>query len=864
VSARIDGVEVEARPGETILEAARRVGIEIPTVCHLPGLPPDGGCRVCLVEVDGAPRPLAACHAQLGAGMVVRTTSPALERLRAAVRALASELPQSQPRAASHPYLRFARELCITCRRCLHVCADVQGADVYAIAGRGADTRLVFGTDDRFETSPCTSCGACVEVCPTGALSDVDRESERVASTVTRSTCGYCGVGCQLEIETDAGGVLRVRGAAGAAVNRGHTCAKGRYAHGWRESPERLTRPLLRVNGRLEPVSWLEALSFAADRLSETHERHGPDALGALTSSRSTNEAAYLLQKLFRSRFGTNNVDCCARVCHASTAEALRDMLGTGAASACYDDIERARLIVVVGANPSEAHPVVGARIAQALRRGARGIVVDPRRIDLAEHAGAFLQLRPGTNVLVLNALAGLLLERGAIDHEYLAQHCDGLESLRERLAPARLDEVTRISGVPERALREAAELLAAAGPTLFVSGLGTSELTQGTDSVRALCNLALLTGSVGRMGAGLLPLRGQNNVQGNADMGGAPNFFTGYQSLDSPDVRARLGELWGALPPVTRGKTIPEMFEAARAGSLRALWIQGEDVAQSDPDQTRVVEALSKLELLVVQEIFPSETVAFAHLVLPAAGWLEQDGTFTNAERRIQRVRAAAAPPGEARPDWEVIRDVACALGCDWRQETPAAVMDEIARAAPHLFGGVSYARLGSDGLQWPVPHASHSGTARLHERGFARGRVLLAHVPFVASPESDVAGFPYRLITGRVLHHYNVGTMTRRTPSVALVPGDCLEIHADDARREGIREGAEVEVESRWGLCRARAHVSERVTPGTLFLSFHFPETHANRVVGPWQDPESHCPEYKLTAVRIRVMGNAWRTTS
>jgi predicted molibdopterin-dependent oxidoreductase YjgC len=661
--ARIDGRALEPLPGETILAAARRVGVEIPTLCHLPGHAPDGGCRVCLVEVDGAPRPLAACHTPMGQGMAVRTSSESLERLRAALRELAASAPRREPPSASHPYLRFTPERCITCRRCVHVCADVQGADVYAIAGRGADTRLVFGADERFETSPCTSCGACVEVCPTGALSDVDRQAPHTATAVTRSTCGYCGVGCQLEIECDAGSVLRIRGAPSAAVNAGHACAKGRYAHGWRESRERLTRPLLRVGGRLEPISWREALAFAAERLGAIRARHGPDALGALTSSRSTNEAAYLLQKLFRSRLGTNNVDCCARVCHASTARALRDALGVSAATACYDDIERARVIAIVGANPSEAHPVLGARIAQALRRGARALVIDPRRIDLAEVADVFLPLRPGANVAVLNALIGLLLERGAIDREYLAARTEGLESLRAQLAPASVDEASRVAGVSPESLRAAAELLAA-GPTLFVSGLGTSELTQGTDSVRALCNLALLTGSIGRPGAGLLPLRGQNNVQGNADMGGAPDAFPGYQSLEAPEVRARIAALWGDLPPVTRGRTIPEMLAAARAGSLRALWIQGEDIAQSDPDQARVIEALAKLEFLVVQEIFPSETAELAHLVLPAAGWLEQDGTFTNAERRIQRVRAAAPPPGEARPDWEVIRDAANALG--------------------------------------------------------------------------------------------------------------------------------------------------------------------------------------------------------
>jgi predicted molibdopterin-dependent oxidoreductase YjgC len=466
-----------------------------------------------------------------------------------------------------------------------------------------------------------------------------------------------------------------------------------------------------------------------------------------------------------------------------------------------------------------------------------------------------FVPLRAGSNVAVLSALCGLLLETGGVDAEYLARRTEGLEAFRAAHVPAPLELATRVSGVPAEVLRAAAAEIAAAGPTLFVSGLGTSELTQGTASVRALANLALLSGSVGRPGAGLLPLRGQNNVQGNADMGGAPDLFPGYQSLADPEVRARLAALWGSVPPETPGRTLPEMFEAARAGTLRALWIQGEDVAQSDPDQTRVVQALERLEFLVVQEIFPSETVRFAHLVLPAAGWLEQDGTFTNAERRIQRVRAAAPPPGEARADWQVIRDAANALGAGWDYPTPDRVMDEIARAAPRTFGGVSYGRLEGDGLQWPCPSPSHPGSARLHETSFPSGRARLEPVAFVASPESDVPGFPYHLTTGRVLHQYNVGTMTRRTAAARLAPSDRLEIHPADAAREGIADGAEVELESRWGRCRARAALTDRVSPGSLFLSFHFPETHANQVTGPARDPDSDCPEYKLTAVRLRV---------
>jgi formate dehydrogenase alpha subunit len=669
-----------------------------------------------------------------------------------------------------------------------------------------------------------------------------------------RSTCGYCGVGCQVEIRVGSANEIAIDGAPHAAVNRGHLCLKGRYAHGWRRSTDRLTRPLLRKGDGLEEVSWEEAVGFAAGRMRELRERHGPGALGLLTSSRSTNEAAYLLQKLFRAVLGTNNVDCCARVCHSSTADALRMATGAGAASACYDDIEAARRIVVAGANPTEAHPVIGARIRQAALRGARLLVIDPRRIELADQATLHLAPRPGTNVPLFQAIARRLRDAGGLDRDYLAARCEDPEAYLRSLDAVSIEAAALATGVPPAQIERAAELLAE-GPTLFVTGLGLSELTQGVASVLGLANLALLTGSFGRRGAGVLPLRGQNNVQGNADMGAMPDFTTGYQPLDDPSHRARLLREWGSAPPAAPGLTLPEMLAAARAGQLRGLWIQGEDVAQSDPNQSAVLEALESLELLIVQELFPTETARRAHLVLPSAGWLEQDGTFTNAERRIQRVRAAMRPPGQARPDQEAVLDVAAALGAGWGRPTPAEVMDEIARVAPHLFGGVSHARLGEDGLQWPCPSADHPGTPVLHSERFTRGKARLMPIEFVPSPEHDVPDFPYTLVTGRVLEHYNVGSMTRRTPNLRLVGEDFLVMHPDDAAREGLREHERVGIESRWGATTCRLHADARVAPGTLFLSFHFPETHANRLTGPQTDPQSHCPEYKVTAVRVRA---------
>jgi formate dehydrogenase alpha subunit len=878
--ARIDGRPVEPRPGERVLDAALRLGVRLPALCKLAGAPAAGDCRLCLVEIDGAPEPHAACHTPLRAGMRVATTGERLLALRRATLALLAErapalaadpagseverwmhelgvqghgAPSSAD--ASHPLLRFDPERCVLCRRCVEVCANVQGAFVWNVEGRGGETQLRFGAE-RFAESACTACGACVDACPSAAIRDRDRSEEPPPERRTRSTCGYCGVGCQVEVGTAAGRVVRIDGVRDAAVNRGHLCAKGRYAHAWQRSPERLVRPLLRRGDALEPVSWETALAFLAERLDAIHRAHGPDALGALTSSRSTNEAAYLLQKLFRVRFGTNHVDCCARVCHASTAAALRAVTGTGAASASYADIERARAIVVAGANPTEAHPVLGARILQRVRAGARLFVIDPRAIELVELAEHHLALRPGTNVPLLNAVAKCWLETGQLDRDYVDTRTEGFEALAGFLCGLSLAEAADACGVPSDALRAFARDLAEAGPALFVTGLGLSELTQGVASVRALANLALLSGAVGRPGAGLLPLRGQNNVQGNADMGATPDLATGYQPVADPAVRAHLAAVWGAPPPATPGRTLPEMLDAAAAGRLRALWVQGEDLAQSDPNQTHVLAALGRLELLVVQELFLTETARRAHVVLPAAGVLEQLGSFTNAERRVQRVRAALPPPGEARPDWQVIRDVARALGLAWRYAEPAEVLDEIARAAPPLFGGLSAARLEGDGLQWPCPTPDHPGTATLHENGFLRGRGQLSVVPYVASPEAAVAGFPLTLITGRVRDQYNVGSMTRRTPLSALAPCDWLELACDDAARLGVGDGARVRVVSRWGETEVPARLRSRIAPGTCFLSFHHPESHTNRLVGPQRDPESACPEYKVTAVRIELI--------
>ncbi len=890
----LDGRRVPLAAGDTILDAARRAGVEIPALCKADGLAPEGGCRVCLVEVDGAARPEAACHTPARDGMVVRSASPRLAELRRGLLSLmieergtdaaaarcgcaferlaaehgatwfvGSRDPANAERGAtaatdaSHPYLRFDPELCISCRVCLNACEQVQGQFVYGIDGRGGAVRLIFGPTERFADSDCVACGACVTRCPTGAIHDVDRLA-RVASTiVTDTTCGYCGVGCRLRVASAGDAVLRIDAPPDAAVNGGHLCVKGRYAHAWARSEDRLATPLLREGGALRPIGWQEAIAWLAGRLREIRDRHGPDSLAALTSARSTNESAYLLQKLFRTAIGTNNVDCCARVCHASTAVALYQSTGSSAGTASFADIERARCIVLAGSNASSGHPVVGARIKQAALAGVPLIVIDPRRVELADYARLHLPVRAGTNVPLFYALAKVLVDEGLCDDEYVAARCEGWEELRAMLASQTLEALAAPTEVPVESIRRAARLMGALRPALFVHGIGLSELTQGVASVQTLINLGMLTGSIGRPGAGMLPLRGQNNVQGNVDMGGSPTSLTGNQRLDDPAVRARFKAVWGKAPPERPGRMLPDMLAAAADGVIRGMWVQGFDLVQSAPHESATIDALSKLELLVVQDIFAPEIARFAHLLLPAASTLEQSGTFTNAERRIQLVRPVLDPPGEAREEWRILQDVAHAMGETWDYSSAADVMDEIARVAPAAFGGVSHARLAGDGLQWPCPSADHPGTATVHANGFVRGRGSLAAIAYAPSPEQTDAEYPFLLTTGRRLEQFNVGTMTRRTANQQLAPEDELEIHPDDAARAGLRDGAMADVISRWGGAQVRVRLTERVGRGRLFLTFHQPASHTNRLTSPYVDPQSKCPEYKVTAARVECGG-------
>ncbi|MEU8006058.1 formate dehydrogenase subunit alpha [Catellatospora sp. NPDC049111] len=879
----VDGQVVDVPADATVLRAVRAAGAVVPTLCHDDRLSPSGSCRLCLVRLAGR-GVVAACVTAAADGQVVTTGEPevtamarqvlelTVERLPRTALDLPTELaarcaelgvgPDAFAAAGrglggddSHPYVLLDRDLCIACGRCVRMCDDVQGAFALTLAGRGSDTVVAPGAGS-WAQSACVSCGGCVDTCPTGAITQAGLGATRPAAVAVDTTCGYCGVGCALTVHVADGRITEITPDRSGSVNRGHACVKGRFAHGFATSPDRLTTPLIRSGQQLQPATWDQALAFIADRLHAVIERHGPDAVAAISSARATNEENYLMQKLMRTVVGTNNVDNCSRICHAPSAAGLTAAFGLAGGTNPADDIELADCILVAGANPTEAHPVVGARILQQVLSGGRLVVVDPRRTALAEIADVHLAGRPGSNVAVFNGLARIMLDEGWVDADFLSERADGLDELREQLRWFTADRVEQISGVPAGALREAARLYGTAAMPSIIYGLGVTEHAHGTDGVRTLANLAILRGAVGTgHGGGVNPLRGQNNVQGASDMGALPDLLPGYQRVDDPHARQRCEQVWGHPVPQRPGLRIPQMFDAALDGRVQALWVFGENIAQTDPDSGHVRAALQACDLVICQEIFLTGTARLADVVLPGASFLEKDGTFVNFDRRFQRVRPALDVPGQARTDFDILRSVAAALGGDLGCTTPAAALAECVLVAP-LFAGVSHARLEREGhLHWPCRSPDDPGEARLYQRGFAtpNGRAQLAARPWLPPGEQPDAQFPYVLITGRRLVHYNAGTMTRRTANLALQPRECVDIHPDDAAALGLRNGDDVEISSRRGSIVAAAHVTAQVGPGQVFLAFAFPQVAANLLTSAEVDEVTSCPEYKVTAVRL-----------
>ena len=909
VTLTIDGQSVTVPEGTSIMRAAMEAGTQIPKLCATDMVNAFGSCRMCLVEVEGRAGTPASCTTPAMNGIVVHTQTDRLKKLRKGVMELyISDHPLDcltcaangdcelqdmagavglrdvrygyegenhvfakthgeindawLPKDESNPYFTYDPSKCIVCSRCVRACEEVQGTFALTISGRGFDSRVSPGMGEGFLGSECVSCGACVQACPTATLSEksVIEIGQPEHSVVT--TCAYCGVGCAFKAEMRGEEVVRMVPYKDGKANRGHSCVKGRFAWGYTTHKERILKPMIRskITEPWREVSWEEAINYAASEFKRIQAKYGRDSIGGITSSRCTNEETYLVQKLIRAGFGNNNVDTCARVCHSPTGYGLSQTFGTSAGTQDFDSVEDSDVIMVIGANPAAAHPVFASRLRKRIRQGAKLIVVDPRVTEMvtAPHASAtyHLPLMPGTNVAVLTALAHVVVTEGLVDEAFVRERCDWSE-FEEWAAfvalPKNSPEATAAAtGVDPQVLRAAARLFATGGNGAIYYGLGVTEHSQGSTTVMAIANLAMATGNIGRRGVGVNPLRGQNNVQGSCDMGSFPHELPGYRHISGDAVREQFESLWNVKLNSEPGLRIPNMFDAAIEGTFMGMYCQGEDILQSDPNTKHVVAALASMECVVVHDLFLNETANYAHVFLPGSTFLEKDGTFTNAERRIQRVRKVITPlNGYA--DWEITIMLAKAMGYNMHYDHPSQIMDEIAALTP-TFTGVSYEKLEELGsVQWPCNEKAPEGTPIMHIDHFVRGKGKFVITEYVATDERTGPRFPLLLTTGRILSQYNVGAQTRRTDNVVWHSEDRLEIHPHDAEQRGIRDGDWVRLASRAGETTLRALITDRVAPGVVYTTFHHPDTQANVITTEFSDWATNCPEYKVTAVQI-----------
>ncbi|MBP2323071.1 formate dehydrogenase major subunit [Kibdelosporangium banguiense] len=895
VTVEIDGMPITVPPNTSIMRAAAMTGIDIPKLCATDSLEAFGSCRLCLVEIDGRKGTPASCTTPVAEGMKVRTQTPRVEKLRQGVMELyISDHPLDcltcsangdcelqdmsgvvglrQVRYgyegenhldlltdSSNPYFDFEASKCIACSRCVRACSEVQGTFALTIEGRGFESKVSAGGVD-FMSSECVSCGACVQACPTATLQEKSVVELGMPTRSVVTTCAYCGVGCSFKAELRGDELVRMVPYKGGDANEGHSCVKGRFAFGYATHPDRQMNPMIResIEDEWQVVDWETAISYTARKLLEVQAKYGSGSIGGITSSRTTNEEVYVVQKMVRAAFGNNNVDTCARVCHSPTGYGLNQTFGTSAGTQDFKSVAKADVIVVIGANPTDGHPVFASRMKKRLREGAKLVVIDPRRIDLVRsphvEAQYHLQLQPGTNVAIVNALAHVVVTEDLVAKDFVAERCEGYEEWAEFIArPENSPEATEsITGVPAADLRAAARLYATGGNSAIYYGLGVTEHSQGSTMVMGMANLAMATGNIGRDGVGVNPLRGQNNVQGSCDMGSFPHELPGYRHVSDDAVRETFEAVWGRTILPEPGLRIPNMFDAAIDGSFRALFVQGEDIAQSDPNTKHVFAALESLDLLVVQDLFINETAKMAHVFLPGTSFLEKDGTFTNAERRINRVRPVMAPK-TGKHEWEVACEIAQAMGYPMSYNHPREIMDEIAALTP-TFAGVSFDRLDKLGsIQWPCNEKAPEGTPIMHVDAFVRGKGHFVPTTFVPTDERSTRKYPLILTTGRILSQYNVGAQTRRTANVAWHPEDLLEIHPHDAEVRGINDGDEVSLSSRVGETALRAVLSDRMPVGVVYTTFHHPVTGANVVTTENSDWATNCPEYKVTAVQV-----------
>jgi len=898
VNVTVDGVRLQVPAGTSVMRAAMDAGVKVPKLCATDSLEAFGSCRLCLVEIEGRNGTPASCTTPVAEGMVVSTQTERLKKLRRGVMELyisdhpldcltcaangdcelqdmagavglrevrygyAGENHLGAAKDESNPYFTFDPAKCIVCSRCVRACEEVQGTYALTIDGRGFASKVAAGMDEAFLDSECVSCGACVQACPTATLTEksVIEIGQPEHSVVT--TCAYCGVGCSFKAEMRGTEVVRMVPYKDGHANHGHSCVKGRFAWGYTTHRDRILKPMVReaITDPWREVSWEEAIGRVASEFRRIQETYGRGAIGGITSSRCTNEETYLVQKLVRAVFGNNNVDTCARVCHSPTGYGLKQAFGTSAGTQDFDSVDHADVILVIGANPTDAHPVFASQMKKRLREAARLIVIDPRRIDLVRsphvEASYHLPLRPGSNVAMINALAHVVVTEGLINERFVRERCDWNEFERwaafvseARNSPEAAAEVT---GVPAEQIRAAARMYATGGNAAIYYGLGVTEHSQGTTTVIGMANLAMATGNLGRPGVGVNPLRGQNNVQGSCDMGSFPHEFSGYRHVADDATRSMFEALWGVKLDPEPGLRINNMFDAALDNSFLGMYIQGEDMVQSDPDTQHVVRALSAMQCVVVQDLFLNETSKFAHVFLPGSTFLEKDGTFTNAERRIGRVRKVM-PPRAGLADWEITLAIAQAMGHSWNYQHPSQIMDEIARATP-TFAGVSYRKLEELGsVQWPCNERAPQGTPIMHSDGFVIGKGRFTITEYVPTDERSSRRYPLLLTTGRILSQYNVGAQTRRTENVMWHDEDRLEIHPHDAEQRGIRDGDFVRLESRAGATSLRATITDRVAPGVVYTTFHHPSTQANVVTTDYSDWATNCPEYKVTAVQV-----------
>jgi formate dehydrogenase major subunit len=903
ITLTIDGVDVTVPEGTTVLRAAALAGINIPKLCATDSLEPFGSCRLCLVEIAGAKGLPASCTTEARQGMKVTTQNKRVADVRRNVMELyisdhpldcltcptngdcelqdmagavglrevrygyAGENHLDAQKDKSNPYFTFDPSKCIVCSRCVRACEEVQGTFALTIQGRGFESKVSASQNQPFLDSECVSCGACVQACPTATLTENTLIEKGTPEHSVVTTCAYCGVGCSFVAEMKGEEVVRMMPNKDGQANHGHSCVKGRFAFGYATHKDRITKPMIRetIHEPWREVSWDEAFSYTASKIRSIQAKYGKGSVGGITSSRCTNEETYLVQKLVRAAFGNNNVDTCARVCHSPTGYGLKTTLGESAGTQAFDSVMKSDVIMIIGANPTDAHPVFASQMKRRLREGAQLIILDPREIDLVRsphvEAAYHLPLRPGTNVAVLNALAHVIVTEGLEKKDFIAERCDpeGYKAWREFVVdPINSPENTaEETGVDPQMIRGAARLYASAGNGAIYYGLGVTEHSQGSTTVIGIANLAMCTGNLGREGVGVNPLRGQNNVQGSCDMGSFPHELPGYRHVSNAAVRGEFEKEWGVPILAEPGMRIPNMFDAAVSGQFKALYVQGEDVAQSDPDTHHVTNALSSLECMIVQDLFLNETAKFATVFLPGSSFLEKNGTFTNAERRISPVRKVMEPLAGLE-DWEVTQQLSNALGYPMNYKHPSEIMDEIARLTP-TFTGVSYEKIDKLGsIQWPCNDQAVNGTPTMHIGEFVRGKGMFKVTPYVPTDEATTRMYPLLLTTGRILSQYNVGAQTRRTENGKWHDEDVLEIHPHDAEQRGIEHGDWVGLKSRAGETVLRAVISERMQPGVVYTTFHHPFSGANVVTTDNSDWATTCPEYKVTAVQaFKVTG-------